>query len=72
MQIGCSEQELELIFGYFQTDGKNYLSLDEFTALIVPLNDPSIQTLINRRKYDQFTLDYSLRYCLQKFFFQII
>lgn len=60
------------MFAYFQIDGKNYLNFEEFSTLIIPQSDASLKNLISKRRYNEFRLDYSLRFCLQKFFFQII
>jgi len=72
LSIACNPQEQELIFSYFQIDGKTYITFDEFTTLITPQTDPSLLTLIDKRKGGEFCIDYSLRFCLQKFFFQVI
>jgi hypothetical protein len=46
--------------------------LDEFSSLIVPQADPSLKSLMGRRKGDALVLDYALRYSLQKFFGQVV
>ena len=48
MSVGmaCNEKELQLIFSYFQTDGKDYITCDEFVSSILPQTDPSLNTLL--------------------------
>jgi hypothetical protein len=70
--ISSTQQEIELTFTYFQIDGKGYVTSEEFCSLIVPQMDASLKSLISKRSSSEFKLDYSLRYALQKFFFQIV
>jgi hypothetical protein len=69
--VSSTPQEAELVFSYFQIDGKNYISLDEFASLIGPQADPSLRSLMGRRR-EGFVLDYGVRYALQKFIGQVV
>ena len=72
LALSSSQQEIELIFTFFQTEGKNYLTLEEFSSLITPQADQSLKSLVSRRSQHDFKVDYALRYSLQKFFFQVV
>jgi hypothetical protein len=70
--VAATTQETELVFSYFQIDGKGYLTLEEFCALIVPQADPSLKTVMGKRRGQDFVLDYGVRYALQKFLGQVV
>ena len=70
--MACNEKEVQLIFSYFQTDGKDYITCDEFVSSILPQTDPSLNKLLENRSENSFNLEYSLKYSLQKYFEQII
>lgn len=72
IEVACNDQEINLIFSYFQIDGKDYISCEEFVSTITPQIDPSLTNLLNNRKETDFHLDYSLRYALQKYFMQVV
>lgn len=67
-----SEEQLELIFHYFQIDGKKYIKLDEFTTWFAPKNDCAQQKMLKWRDEDDFKLDNTIKFPLQKFFRQIL
>ena len=72
MQLGCSQQEEGLIFNYFQIDAKSYITFGQFQELTFPQNDPAVKKIADQRRREEFLFDYSLRYALHKFFFQLI
>ena len=50
IEVACNDQEINLIFSYFQIDGKDYISCEEFVSTIIPQIDPSLINLLNNRK----------------------
>lgn len=67
-----NQEQLELIFHYFQIDGKKYIKLDEFTNQFAPKNDITQQRMLKWRDEDDFKLDQTIKFSLQKFFRQIL
>lgn len=69
--LDLAEAEVSKVFEYFQVDGKNYVTLEEFSRLLLPQSANDKKAAQNQREY-KFVLDYSLKFSLQKFFKQIL
>lgn len=69
--LDLAEAEVLKVFEYFQVDGKNYVTLEEFSRLMLPQSASDKKVAQNQRE-NKLVLDYSLKFSLQKFFKQVL
>lgn len=69
--LDLAEAEVSKVFEYFQVDGKNYVTLEEFSRLMLPQSASDKKVVQNQRE-NKLALDYSLKFSLQKFFKQVL
>lgn len=69
--LDLAEAEVLKVFEYFQVDGKNYVTLEEFSRLMLPQSANDKKVAQNQRE-NKLALDYSLKFSLQKFFKQVL
>ena len=72
VSVACNEQESDLLFAYFQIDGKEYVTCEEFILSISSQTDPHLSKILSKRETENFVLDYSLKFSLEKYLRQVL